>query len=166
MAAMAAFKLGVHIRPQHTSVRALREAWKSADSLGVDSITTWDHFAPLTGDPAGAHFECWSLLAAMAVDTSRAQIGSLVSAIAYRNPDLLADIARTVDHLSGGRLILGVGAGNSERDHNAYGLPWGPPGERLRWLRDGVQRLKTRLALLNPAPIGPMPLMIAGGGEK
>ncbi len=165
-ASVPAFKIGVHIRPQHTTIEAMRTAWRSADALGVDFITTWDHFGPLTGDPAGAHFECWSLLAAMAVDTSRAQIGSLVSAIAYRNPDLLADIARTVDHLSGGRLILGVGAGNSERDHRAYGLEWGSPGQRLRTLRDGVQRIKTRLALLNPAPLGPLPLMIAGGGEK
>jgi probable F420-dependent oxidoreductase len=163
---MPAFKIGVHIRPQHTTVQAMRTAWTNADSLGVDSITTWDHFAPLSGDPGGTHFECWSLLAAMACDTSHAQIGSLVSAIAYRNPDLLADIARTVDHLSAGRLILGIGAGNSERDHIAYGLPWGPPAERLRALRDGVQRIKTRLALLNPAPLGPLPIMIAGGGEQ
>jgi probable F420-dependent oxidoreductase len=144
----------------------MRAAWRNADGLSVDSITIWDHFAPLTGDPAGTHFECWSLLAAMACDTSRAQIGSLVSAIAYRNPDLLADIARTVDHLSGGRLILGVGAGNSERDHLQYGLPWGTPGERLRNLRDGVQRIKTRIALLNPPPVGLLPIMIAGGGEQ
>jgi probable F420-dependent oxidoreductase len=163
---MADFKIGVHIRPQHTTIEAMRRAWREADALGVDSITTWDHFAPLTGDPAGTHFECWSLLAAMAVDTSRAQIGSLVSAIGYRNPDLLADMARTVDHLSNGRLILGIGAGNSERDHVAYGMAWGTPAERLRSLRDGVQRLKTRLALLNPAPMGRVPMLIAGGGEQ
>jgi probable F420-dependent oxidoreductase len=144
----------------------MRDAWRAADALGVDSITTWDHFAPLTGDPGGPHFECWSLLAAMAVDTSRAQIGSLVSAIGYRNPDLLADIARTVDHLSGGRLILGIGAGNSERDHREYQLAWGTPGERLHALRDGVQRVKTRLALLNPAAVGSLPILIAGGGEQ
>jgi probable F420-dependent oxidoreductase len=144
----------------------MRDAWRAADALGVDTITTWDHFAPLTGDPGGTHFECWSLLAVMAVDTARAPIGSLVSAIGYRNPDLLADIARTVDHLSNGRLILGVGAGNSERDHREYGIPWGEPPERLRALRDGVQRIKTRLAILNPAPVGKLPIMIAGGGER
>src|SRR5947209_7915986 len=163
---MAAFKVGVHIRPQHTTIEAMRTAWKGADALGVDSITVWDHFYPLTGDPSGAHFECWSLLAAMACDTRQAQIGAIVSAIAYRNSDLLADIARTVDHLSDGRLILGLGAGNSERDHTEYGYGWRAPGERLRALRAGVERIKARLAKLNPPPKGPMPLLIGGGGEQ
>jgi probable F420-dependent oxidoreductase len=168
MAAMAAavYKIGVHIRPQHTTIDALRAAWKAADSLGVDSITTWDHFYPLSGEPNGAHFECWSMLAVMATDTQHAQIGSLVSAVGYRNPDLLADIARTVDHLSNGRLILGVGAGNSQRDHEAYQLPWGTPAERVRALRAGITRIKARLPQLNPPPKGRVPLLVAGGGEQ
>jgi probable F420-dependent oxidoreductase len=163
---MAAFKVGVHIRPQHTTVEAMRAAWKGADALGVDSITVWDHFYPLSGDPGGAHFECWSLLAAMACDTQHAEIGAIVSAIGYRNPDLLADMARTVDHLSGGRLILGLGAGNSERDHVEYGYGWRSAGQRLRELREGVARIKARVARLKPAPKGRLPILIGGGGEQ
>jgi probable F420-dependent oxidoreductase len=163
---VARFKLGVHLRPQHTTIEALREAWRTADDLGVDSITVWDHFYPLTGDPAGTHFECWSLLAAMAVETRRAQIGAIVSAIGYRNPDLLADMARTVDQLSNGRLILGLGAGNAERDHREYGYPWLPAPERLKALRAGVQRIRDRLKVLTPQPKGRLPLLIGGGGEQ
>jgi probable F420-dependent oxidoreductase len=159
-------KVGVNLLPEHTPVTAVRQAWRAADGLGVDSLWVWDHFFPVTGDPGGTSFECWSLVAAMAVDTAHATVGSLVSACGYRNPDLLADMARTVDHVSGGRAVLGLGAGWMARDYQAYGYPFPPDGARLADLEAALMRVRARLRELRPPPLGPLPVLVGGSGEK
>jgi probable F420-dependent oxidoreductase len=163
---VARFKVGVQLEPQHCTVEDLRQAWRDADALGVDSIWTWDHFFPLHGDPQGTHFEGWTLLAAAACDTATAMLGILVSCNSYRSPDLLADMARTVDHISHGRVILGIGAGWCERDYLEYGFEFGTGAARVSALGEGLVRVRARLAKLNPAPLGPMPVLVGGEGEQ
>jgi probable F420-dependent oxidoreductase len=106
------------------------------------------------------------MLGAWAESTERVEIGSLVSCAAYRNADLLADMARTVDHISGGRLILGLGAGFREWEAAEYGYQFGSPGQRVRELGAALQRIERRLAALNPPPTRKIPILVAADGTK
>lgn len=160
------FKVGVSLLPMHAALGDLRRAWREADELGLDSVWTWDHFFPLQGNPRGNHFEAVSLLAAMATETRRATVGLMVACTAYRNPDLYAHAVMTADHLSGGRAVLGIGAGWFERDFTEYGYEFGTAADRLRRLEHDLERIKARLAKLQPRPVGPLPICVGGGGEK
>jgi F420-dependent oxidoreductase-like protein len=177
-------RFGVQTAPQHVTYGALREAWRLIDQSGYDTAWLFDHFMPILSDPTGPCYEGWTMLAALAGETSLAQIGILVTGNTYRHPAVLAKMGATVDHTSGGRLIMGIGAGWFEMEHSAYGIHFGTTAERIHRVDEAcevIKRLWTdrqanfdgqyyqlKDAYCEPKPLQQPrpPLMIGGSGEK
>ncbi|HKA20174.1 MAG TPA: LLM class F420-dependent oxidoreductase [Blastocatellia bacterium] len=177
-------RFGVQTAPQNTTWEELRATWKLIDSLGYDTAWTFDHFFPILSDPTGPCFEGWISLAGLLAESSRVHAGVLVTGNTYRNPAVLAKMGATLDHISGGRLIMGIGAGWFEMEHNAYGIPFNTVTERIHRLNEAaeiIRRLWTEKQLTfdgryyqlkdaycEPKPVQKPhpPIMIGGAGEK
>ena len=177
--------LGIHLWAQGTTWPEVREAALRAEAAGYRYIWTWDHLYAIFGNPRQPELEGWTTLAALAEATSSVHLGLLVTANPFRNPGVVAKMAATVDGVSGGRAILGIGSAWNELEHHAHGLEFGSsPGQRLRWLEESVVAIRAllageaytsppgghyafRKAVHAPGPVrGRLPLLIGGGGER
>ena len=182
---MSEVKLGALCWNQYTEWEPLLEAGIRADRLGYDTLWTWDHLYPIVGDPHGPNYEGWLTITAWAARTEHVRIGLMVGANPYREPTLVAKMATTLDRISNGRAILGMGAAWFEGEAHDFGFEFGSGfPERLRWLSqalpimrgmlDGAEpsapegsRYRASRVRNDPLPVQPhLPICVGGGGEK
>lgn len=178
-------RFGIKTPPQWTTYEDLVRVWREADHIpAIEHAWLFDHFTTQGDDPTGPCLEGWTLLAALAAQTERLRVGVLVTGNTYRHPAVLAQMAATVDHISGGRLDFGIGAGWNVLEHTSYGIPLYAPAERVRRLGEAcevIHRLWTddvvdfsgrfyqlREARCNPKPVQwpHPPIVIGGKGEQ
>ena len=127
---------------QHTTWPEILSLWQEIDALGYDTAWVFDHFLPIFSDPTGPCLEAWTALSALAMATKNVRLGVMVTGNTYRHPAVLAKMATTVDIVSGGRLIVGIGAGWFEQEHREYGIPFHTVGGRLRRLDESLEVIR------------------------
>lgn len=177
-------KFGVHTGLQHTTYESLQPLWVLIERLGFHWISIWDHFYGATGQPDDAAcYEAVAMHSALAATTSRVRVGSLVYSIGYRHPAVLAKMITAIDHVSGGRADIGLGAGWAQVEYDAYGIPFPAIKTRMDQLEEAVQCVRGLLhdevtsfsgqwfsldnARNEPRPVQKkIPIWIGGGGEK
>jgi alkanesulfonate monooxygenase SsuD/methylene tetrahydromethanopterin reductase-like flavin-dependent oxidoreductase (luciferase family) len=178
-------KLGVNLWSQGSDWPTFLEAGLRADRLGYDHLWTWDHVYAIFGDPHQVVFEGYTVLAALAQATERIRLGLFVGANTFRNPGLAAKCLTTIDHISNGRAIMGIGGAWFELEHQAFGFDFGTGfGQRLDWLAEAAPALRTLLdggevtsspggryafdhLRIDPVPVqAHLPIAIGGAGEK
>ena len=174
-------RFGIKTVPQHTSWGGMLAVWKAADDVELfESAWNFDHFYPIFSDSTGPCFEGWTMLGAMAAETRRIRIGCQVTGMVYRHPAVLANMAATVDVISGGRLDVGLGAGWNQEECDAYGIELPPLRERFDRFDEGVEavvrllsdptttlegrHVRLREARCEPKPVQqPCPPIVIGG---
>jgi alkanesulfonate monooxygenase SsuD/methylene tetrahydromethanopterin reductase-like flavin-dependent oxidoreductase (luciferase family) len=180
-----AVKLGVNLWSQATDWQGFLRAGRRAEELGFDSLWTWDHLYAIFGEPHQPILEGYTALSALAQATERIQLGLFVGANTFRNPALVTKAVTTIDHISGGRAILGIGGAWFEPEHRAFGIDFGSGfGQRLDWLAEAVPAMRSLLdgstvtspeggryafddLRIDPPPIQRhLPIMIGGAGER
>jgi F420-dependent oxidoreductase-like protein len=176
-------RFGIHAGPQNASYADCVKLWRHAEDVGLDWVSVFDHFMPIFSDPTGPCHEGLTMLTALATQTTRLRCGIIVLGVTYRHPAVLAKMAATIDHISNGRLELGIGAAWYELEHNQYGIPFPKNAERIHMMGEAMQVLKglftdrhtnfegkyyqLKAAMLEPKPIqNPLPLWVGGAGEK
>jgi alkanesulfonate monooxygenase SsuD/methylene tetrahydromethanopterin reductase-like flavin-dependent oxidoreductase (luciferase family) len=180
----APLKVGADIWNQYTDWPAFKAAHLRAEDLGYDSLWTMDHIYPPFEPEDGPILEGFTAMSAIAEVTSKPSISVMVASNTYRNPAMLTKIVTTIDHISGGRAILAIGAGWAAHEHRGFGFELGAsPGERLRWLREALPIVRGMLDGTRPTAAGEhyhmvnaenvpppiqarMPILIGGGGPK
>ncbi len=135
-------RFGFQTGQQGVAWADMLDLWQKADAWGYDTLWNFDHFYPIFVDPEGPCFEGWTTLSALAQATKRARIGQLVNGNTYRHPCITAKMAATVDHVSGGRLNLGIGAGWFELEHKNFGIDFKTVGGRLEALDEALQIIR------------------------
>ncbi len=182
---MTDLKLGIALWSQASDWPGFLSAAQSAERLGYDHVWTWDHLQAIFGDPDQPIFEGYTALAAVAQATERIRLGLFVGANTFRNPGLATKCLTTIDHISNGRAIMGIGGAWFEGEHRAFGIDFGTGfGQRLDWLAEAVADIRALLdgetvtspaggryafdgLRIEPPPVqAHLPIMIGGGGER